>query len=176
MNRFLNGDKGDHVHKVDEAEKPESLKFAHAKQNDIFWKDEKDKDQTFSISKEVLAQLEQQMLHNDLKRDSFRARTATHNFVTNPIFEDSNEFNVDQSLKISTASNSLKNNSNQSDDGRNRYESMEDSKFNCVENVLVDFSKIKRTSSLKRPATDTQSVGSITRRYNSLKRYDRNLP
>lgn len=174
MNRFLNGEKNENILKADEPEKPEPLKFARAKQNYIFSRE--DKDQTFSISKEVLAQLEQQMLHSDLKRDSFRARTATHNFVTNPIFEDSNEFNVNESRKVSVISNNSNNNSNQSDDGRNRFESMEDSKFNCVENVLVDFSKIKRTSSLKRSASDAQSVSSITRRYNSLKRIDRTLP
>lgn len=42
----------------------------------------------FSIPKEILKQLESQMLHGDLKRESFRARNGTNNFCLNPLFEE----------------------------------------------------------------------------------------
>lgn len=39
----------------------------------------------------IIAELEVAMLHGNLKRDSFRSRSSTKNFVTNPIFDERQE-------------------------------------------------------------------------------------
>lgn len=43
------------------------------------------------IPADIVAQLESDMLHGNLKRDSFRSRSATKHFVTNPIFDEKQE-------------------------------------------------------------------------------------
>lgn len=52
----------------------------------------------------VLTQFEKQLLHKDLKRNSFRAvSTTTKDFVINPLFEKEQFFNGDGGLKLSIA-------------------------------------------------------------------------
>lgn len=43
------------------------------------------------IPADIIAELEVRMLHGNLKRDSFRSRSSTKNFVTNPIFDERQE-------------------------------------------------------------------------------------
>lgn len=43
------------------------------------------------IPANIIAELEVAMLHGNLKRDSFRSRSSTKNFVTNPIFDERQE-------------------------------------------------------------------------------------
>lgn len=45
----------------------------------------------FELPSNIIAQLEESMLHRNLKRDSFRSRNGTNNFVVNPIFNEKNE-------------------------------------------------------------------------------------
>lgn len=45
----------------------------------------------FNLSNDLIFQLEKHMLHSDLKRNSFRARNSTKNFVLNPIFDNETE-------------------------------------------------------------------------------------
>lgn len=42
----------------------------------------------FELPMEVINQLERHSLHGNLKRDSFRSRSGTKNFVLNPIFDE----------------------------------------------------------------------------------------
>lgn len=42
----------------------------------------------FELPLEVIKQLERHSLHGNLKRDSFRSRSGTKNFVLNPIFDE----------------------------------------------------------------------------------------
>lgn len=42
----------------------------------------------FELPLEVIKQLERHSLHGNLKRDSFRSRNGTKNFVLNPIFDE----------------------------------------------------------------------------------------
>lgn len=52
----------------------------------------------------VLTQFEKQLLHKDLKRNSFRAVSATtKDFVLNPLYEKEQFFNGDKGLKLSLA-------------------------------------------------------------------------
>lgn len=45
-------------------------------------------DSNFELPLEVINQLERHSLHGNLKRDSFRSRNGTKNFVLNPIFDE----------------------------------------------------------------------------------------
>lgn len=46
---------------------------------------------SIEIPANIIAELEVGMLHGNLKRDSFRSRSSTKNFVTNPIFDERQE-------------------------------------------------------------------------------------
>lgn len=53
--------------------------------------DDENSDSSVIIPVDILAKLESDMLHGNLKRDSFRSRSSTKNFVTNPIFDEMHE-------------------------------------------------------------------------------------
>ncbi len=123
------------------------------------------------VSKKVLLQLEEQFLHSDLKRDSFRARTGTRNFVLNPLFEDKSP---DAHLQFSTHTHSLKtkNVQNENVSSSNEHDTdclLEASKKNCVENVFVDLINVRRSNSLR---DDDYKPSFIKKRCNSFRRLD----
>lgn len=44
--------------------------------------------QTLALPADIVAQLEADSLHGNLRRDSFRSRGGTKHFVVNPLFDD----------------------------------------------------------------------------------------
>lgn len=124
---------------------------------------------SFNLSKKILLQFEEDMLHSDLKRDSFRARTATRNFVLNPLFEDKSSAENNQAQFSSdtlSREKSEKEISNKFD-----INLLEDSKKNCVENVFVDLINVRRTNSLKE-TDDNYKPNFIKKRCSSFRRLD----
>lgn len=119
-----------------------------------------------SLPKEIMKQLEEKMLHNDLKRESFRARTGTSNFCLNPLFEEDRSSIPNESKDIQKPKETLP------QELSHNY-SNEDSKSNCVENIFLDLNKVRRSGSLKDHRGSTSSLYSS--RCNSLKRMERNL-
>ncbi|CAO1391538.1 unnamed protein product [Diamesa hyperborea] len=88
----------------------------------------------FALPKEIMKQLEEKMLHNDLKRESFRARTGTSNFCLNPLFEEDRSSLSNESKEIQKPKETLP------QELSHKY-SNEDSKSNCVENIFLDLNK-----------------------------------
>jgi hypothetical protein len=130
----------------------------------------------FTISREVLKQLESQMLHADLKRESFRARTGTRNFCLNPLFEEG----------FAPQSNNCENNQNFEEKSHyaqraetlpsaaGSVSSLDDIKANCVENIFMDLNKVRSSSgSVKSTGSDRPSFAA--ERCHSLKRIERKL-
>lgn len=123
----------------------------------------------FSIPVEILKQLESQMLHSDLKRESFRARTGTNNFCLNPLFEegftlksDQNNTTVAKGLPVKTPPST-----------KGSVASLEEIKANCVENIFLDLNKVRRSGSVKSCDSDRPSFAA--ERCHSLKRSERKL-
>lgn len=129
----------------------------------------------FTIPREILKQLESQMLHDDLKRESFRARTGTRNFCLNPLFEEG----------FPPQSNNCE--SNQDLDKKSHYAqravtlpsagssvcSLDEIRANCVENIFMDLNKVRRSGSVKSVSSDRPSFAA--ERCHSLKRDERKL-
>lgn len=130
----------------------------------------------FSIPKEILKQLESQMLHADLKRESFRARNGTKNFCLNPLFEEgfgtklSDDENKTNSVELSLETQRA--DSLTSTTSSSVY-SLDEMKANCVENIFLGLDKIRRTGSLRSVDSDRPSFSS--ERCHSLKRNERKL-
>lgn len=127
----------------------------------------------FSIPKEILKQLESQMLHGDLKRESFRARNGTNNFCLNPLFEEgftlkSIEKSENGQKQVEKSLKSQKLPSVESSVG-----SLDEIKANCVENIFMDLSKIRRSGSIKSFESDGPTFAA--ERCHSLKRSERRL-
>lgn len=129
----------------------------------------------FSIPREILRQLESQMLHADLKRESFRARTGTRNFCLNPLFEEgfppqSNncEHNQDFEEKSHYAQRAETLPSTASS-----VCSLDEIKANCVENIFLDLNKVRRSGSVLSTGSDRPSFAA--ERCHSLKRIERKL-
>lgn len=129
----------------------------------------------FSIPKEVLKQLESRMLHTDLKRESFRARTATKNFCLNPLFEEGfgtslsdaeSNYNFDEASNVAQSAQTLPSTTSS-------LSSMEDMKSNCVENIFIHLGKVRSSSSFK--SVDSDRPRFVTERCHSLKRSERKL-
>lgn len=124
-----------------------------------------------SIPKEILKQLESQMLHSDLKRESFRARTGTKNFCLNPLFEEgfgmklSDETNLNSKKKVQPSETLPSSTSSLS--------SLDEIRINCVENIFLDLDKIRRTGSVK--SVDSDRPTFAAERCHSLKRTERKL-
>lgn len=127
-----------------------------------------------SIPKEILKQLESQMLYSDLKRESFRARNGTKNFCLNPLFEegfglklnDETDFNSEKKLlrvqrpeKLPSSTSSIS--------------SLDEIKVNCVENIFMDLDRIRRSGSVKSADSDRPTFAA--ERCHSLKRTERKL-
>lgn len=119
-----------------------------------------------SLPKEIMKQLEEKMLHNDMKRESFRARAGTSNFCLNPLFEEDRSLLPNESKEIQKPKEI-------SPPEHSHNYSNEDSKSNCVENIFLDLNKVRRSGSLKDHRGSTSSLYSS--RCNSLKRMERNL-
>lgn len=47
--------------------------------------------QSMDLPADIVAQLEADTLHGNLRRDSFRSRGGTKHFVLNPLFDDGSE-------------------------------------------------------------------------------------
>jgi hypothetical protein len=124
----------------------------------------------FSIPKEILKQLESQMLLGDLKRESFRARSGTNNFCLNPLFEEgfplnsneNNENTVGKSLPAITLKSFA-----------NSVGSLDEIKGTCVENIFMDLNKVRRSGSVK--SFDSDRPTFAAERCHSLKRNERRL-
>lgn len=54
----------------------------------VAWYDSGRQLSDFELPANVVAQLEADLLHGNLRRDSFRSRSGTNNFVMNPLFND----------------------------------------------------------------------------------------
>lgn len=129
----------------------------------------------FSIPKEIVRQLESQMLHSDLKRDSFRARNGTRNFCLNPLFEEN----------FVTKSTDIESHLNSEENSRHVFKhqtlpsttssmsSLEEMKANCVENIFLHLDRIRRTGSVK--SSDSDKPSFVAERCHSLKRSERKL-
>lgn len=122
----------------------------------------------FSIPKEILKQFESQMLHSDLKRESFRARNGTKNFCLNPLFEEGFNMNSNDDEIVRTKSVD-----------KQRFEvlpstsSSISSLDNCVESIFLDLHKIRRSGSVK--SVDSDKPSFAAERCHSLKRSERKL-
>lgn len=129
----------------------------------------------FSIPKEILKQLESQMLHADLKRESFRARTGTKNFCLNPLFEEG--FGV-KSHEVKSGSN-VEKKSHQTrraltqPSSASSISSLDELKSNCVENIFMDLNHVRRSGSVLSGDSDRPSFAA--ERCHSLKRTERKL-
>lgn len=180
MKRFLNSD-DNHFISVDNNHDEKC--FSNPRKCSDASEETKDDSQNnnFNVSKEILSKLEEAMLHNNLSRDSFRVRSATKNFVLNPLFEDklldnsnnhtplhqTNNNQKNETLKPSKLATSSENfNSNKSD-----INMLEASKANCVENVFVNLIKIRRANSLKDVDEEAKS-NFAKKRCNSFRRLD----
>lgn len=129
----------------------------------------------FTIPKEILKQLESQMLHADLKRESFRARTGTKNFCLNPLFEEG--FGV-KSHEVKSGSN-VEKKSHQTrraltqPSSASSISSLDELKSNCVENIFMDLNHVRRSGSVLSGDSDRPSF--VAERCHSLKRTERKL-
>lgn len=127
----------------------------------------------FSIPKDILRQLESQMLHADLKRESFRARTGTRNFCLNPLFEEGFK-PVDSESNLSSIETSLRGQrADTLPSTTSSIYSFDESKSNCVENIFLDLDKIRRSGSVN--SNDSDRPRFAAERCNSLKRRERKL-
>lgn len=129
----------------------------------------------FSIPREIMRQLESQMLHADLKRESFRARTGTRNFCLNPLFEEGFAFqssDTDNESKFEVKSHEAQR-SNTLPSTASSISSLDELKANCVENIFMDLNKVRRSGSVKSADSDRPSF--VAERCHSLKRSERKL-
>lgn len=124
-----------------------------------------------SIPKEILKQLESQMLHSDLKRESFRARNGTKNFCLNPLFEEG--FGVKLGDESQAREASVVHHHETLPSSRNSICSLDEIKANCVENIFLDLDKIRRSGSVNSGDSDRPSFAA--ERCHSLKRAERKL-
>lgn len=139
------------------------------------------------ISLNILKDLESQMLYGDLRRESFQARSGTKNFCLNPLFEEGvptevetqiDNRNVDESenlFKGVSLSSSCSRSSRVSECSSDEF------RVNCVEEIFVELSKIRRSASVSSSHPDAMSGDEHTNssfaieRCNSLKRCERLL-
>lgn len=130
-------------------------------------------ERNFSIPKDILRQLESQMLHADLKRESFRARSGTRNFCLNPLYEEG--FKLDDSENnLSTTELSVHAQRVETlPSTTSSVNSIDEMKSNCVENIFLGLDKVRRSGSVKSVESDRPRFAA--ERCNSLKRRERNL-
>jgi hypothetical protein len=118
----------------------------------------------FTIPTKVLKQLESQMLHSDLRRESFRARAGTSNFCMNPLFE---EEIANENIEFRNSSREMNSSS------RNSNCSMDEIRVNCVEEILVGLCKIRKSPSII--SNNSEKSSFVVERCHSLKRNERKL-
>lgn len=90
MNKFLN-DKTNNQSYDEESTKStysNSLKSNKSRNSSNITSSSTRTTRTYELPDNILLQLEHQMLHSDLKRDSFRARNSSRHFALNPIFDE----------------------------------------------------------------------------------------
>lgn len=130
----------------------------------------------FSIPKEILKQLESQMLHADLKRESFRARNGTKNFCLNPLFEEGFGTKLSDT-EIKTDLEKLSVEGQRADSLSSTISSsvysLDEIKANCVENIFMGLDKVRRSGSVK--SVDSDQPTFSAERCHSLKRTERKL-
>lgn len=129
----------------------------------------------FSLPKDIVRQLESQMLHSDLKRESFRSRNGTKHFCLNPLFEEN----------FAQKSDEVENKSKLVEKSQNTpkrlpfpstvssFSSLEEMKANCVENIFLDLDRVRRSGSVR--STDSDQLSFSAERCHSLKRRERKL-
>lgn len=97
------------------------------------------------IPANIIAQFEQEMLHNNFKRDSFRARNvSTRQFVLNPIF--------DESFCISTNTENVSKNETNKTHSKN-LSMNRDGPNVMVETIFTDLPTLRRSASQKNDKT-----------------------
>lgn len=124
-----------------------------------------------SIPKEIIKQLESQMLHSDLKRESFRARTGTKNFCLNPLFEEGFCTKLSDETYLNSENNICRRETLPS--STSSIISLDEIKANCVENIFLDLDKIRRSGSENSGDSDRPTFAA--ERCLSLKRTERKL-
>lgn len=129
----------------------------------------------FSLPKDIVRQLESQMLHSDLKRESFRSRNGTKHFCLNPLFEEN----------FAQKSDEVENKSKLVEKSQNTpkrlpfpstvssFSSLEELRANCVENIFLDLDRVRRSGSVR--SVDSDQLSFAAERCHSLKRRERKL-
>lgn len=127
------------------------------------------------LPKEILKQLESQMLHSDLKRESFRARNGTRNFCLNPLFEENFVVKIDDIEDFAKWKENSRHSVKQQTlpSTTSSISSLEEMRANCVENIFLDLDKVRSGGSVKSAGSDKASFAA--ERCNSLKRSERKL-
>lgn len=103
------------------------------------------------IPAHILAQFEQETLHSDYKRDSFRARHATtRQFVLNPIFDEQSSPGPDQADGVERAAHTLPRKARVAAGGRGIVpEPVKPGRGQVVETVFTDLGTLRRSASVK---------------------------
>lgn len=137
-----------------------------------------------NVSLESLKQLESQMLYSDLRRESFRARAGTRNFCLNPLFEEgfpseAKRTRLENDDEYANVCEGISLSSSCSRSSRISECSFEESRVNCVEEIFVELSKVRRCASVSSSNSVTKSedeqhpTSFHVERYKSLKRSER---
>lgn len=121
-----------------------------------FTKASSNADSEVDIPPSIISQFEQEMLHSDFKRDSFRARnSSTRQFVLNPIFDESSSNTIqlqEDSIEPSEKSRTLPRSS--ASKPPNRYLSVPSQVSPVVETVFTDLGTLRRSTSVRSRTED----------------------
>lgn len=121
-----------------------------------FTKASSNADSEVDIPASVISQFEQEMLHSDFKRDSFRARnSSTRQFVLNPIFdESSNPINhPEEPIEHPEKSRTLPRSSTLK--VHDRFLSVPSQVSPVVETVFTDLGTLRRSTSVRSRTDDS---------------------
>lgn len=94
----------------------------------------------FELPSEVINQLERHSLHGNLRRDSFRSRNGTKNFVLNPIFDERFEVQGDDEVFVKNIE-IVDNVAN--DDCKNGLKLQPPNADDCIETVFTDLNNLE---------------------------------
>lgn len=95
----------------------------------------------FELPMEVINQLERHSLHGNVRRDSFRSRTGTKNFVLNPIFDERFESECDDEV-FDTNTESIEHRKDDDRDGRDALKSQPPNVDDYIETVFTDLNNL----------------------------------
>lgn len=124
-------------------------------------------DSESDISASIIAQFEQEMVHNNFKRDSFRARYAsTREFVLNPIFDEAASSSVVPQESFTPSSISVRRKQSISDMSQEKVNTKLSTPV--VETVFTDLGTLRRSGSTKSSSIKEYYKHSI-RRNNSFR-------